>query len=82
MHGRRVPEYDDSLVYDEESDTFRTTHDPDLIEIFSGTNINGQHPDPIGAGSWTWVIVDESGEETTADASADAVTKADEHALA
>ena len=63
-------------------DAFRTTYDPDLAETFPGTDIDGRHLYPIGAGSWTWVIVDESGEETTADASADAVTKADEHALA
>lgn len=77
-----LPEFDDSLVYDEESDAFSTTYDPDLTETFPGTDIDGRHLYPIGAGSWTWVIVDESGEETTADASADAVTKADEHALA
>lgn len=38
-----LPEFDDSLVYDEESDAFRTTYDPDLAETFSGTDIDGRH---------------------------------------
>ena len=76
-----LPEFDDSLVYDEESDAFRTTYDPDLVETFSGTDIDGRRLYPIGAGSWTWIIVDENSEESTADASADAATKVDERAL-
>lgn len=77
-----LPEFDDLLVYDEESDAFSTTYDPDLTETFPGTDIDGRHLYPIGAGSWTWVIVDENSEETTADASADAATKTDKHAPA
>ena len=77
-----LPEFDDSLVYDEKSDAFRTTYDPDLIETFLGTDIDGRHLYPIGAGSWTWVIVDESSEETTADVSVGTATKADKHAPA
>lgn len=30
-----LSELDDSIVYDEETDAFRTTYDPDLTEIFS-----------------------------------------------
>lgn len=55
-----LSEFEDSLVYDEVTDTFITTYDPDAPESFSGTDINGMHFYPIGNGSWTWSILEES----------------------
>ena len=54
-----LPEFDDSLVYDEATDTFATTYDPEAPESFIGTDIDGMHLYPIGSGSWTWKLVDE-----------------------
>lgn len=59
-----LPEFDDGLVYSAEDDTFTTTYDPDLPEVFKGEDVDGMHLYPIGAGSWIWVIVD--GESTPA----------------
>lgn len=53
-----LPEYDDSLVFDEATDTFVTTYDPDTPESFAGIDIDGVHLYPIGNGSWTWSIVE------------------------
>ncbi|EHF02183.1 hypothetical protein HMPREF1008_00889 [Olsenella sp. oral taxon 809 str. F0356] len=58
-----LPEFDDSLVYNPEGDTFTTTYDPDNPEAFSGVDIDGMHLYPIGNGSWTWVIVEEEQSE-------------------
>lgn len=52
-----LPEFDDSLVFDEATDTFTTTYDPDAPESFAGIDIDGMHLYPIGNGSWTWSIV-------------------------
>ena len=59
-----LPEFDDSLVYDEITDTFTTTYDPDAPESFTGIDIDGMRLYPIGNGSWTWTIVDNSAEES------------------
>lgn len=77
-----LPEFDDSLVYDEEADAFRTTYDSDLTETFPGTDIDGRHLYPIGAGSWTWVMVDEPGEESAADARVATAASTNGHAPA
>ena len=53
-----LPEFDDGLKYDEATDTFTTTYDPDAPESFTGVDIDGMHLYPIGSGSWTWSIVD------------------------
>jgi len=58
-----LPEFDESLVYDEATDAFTTTYDPDAPESFTGTDIDGMHLYPIGNGSWTWAIIDGSAEE-------------------
>lgn len=57
-----LPEFDESLVYDEATDAFTTTYDPDAPESFTGTDIDGMHLYPIGNGSWTWAIIDSSAE--------------------
>ena len=54
-----LSEFDDSLVYDEATDTFTTTYDPDAPESFIGTDIDGMHLYPIGNGSWMWSILEE-----------------------
>ena len=59
-----LPEFDDSLVYSAEEDSFTTTYDPDLPEVFKGEDVDGMHLYPVGAGSWIWVIKD--GEATSA----------------
>ena len=60
-----LPEFEDSLVYDETTDTFTTTYACDAPEFFIGTDIDGMHLYPIGNGSWTWAIIDGSAEEPT-----------------
>lgn len=54
-----LSEFDDGLVYDETTDAFTTTYDPDAPESFMGTDIDGMHLYPIGNGSWTWSIVED-----------------------
>lgn len=54
-----LPDFDDGLVFDETTDTFTTTYDPDASESFAGTEIDGMHLYPIGNGSWTWTTVEE-----------------------
>lgn len=51
-------DFNDSLVYDETTDTFTTTYDPDAPKSFAGIDINGMHLYPIGNGSWTWTIAE------------------------
>lgn len=48
-----LTEFDDGFVYDDTTDTFTTTYDPDAPESFTGTDIDGMHLYPIGNGSWT-----------------------------
>lgn len=57
-----LPEFDDGLEYDEVTDTYTTTYDPDALESFTGTDIDGMHFYPFGNGSWTWAIIDSSTE--------------------
>lgn len=57
-------EFDDGLEYDETTDTYNTTYDPDAPESFTGADIDGIHPYPIGNGSWAWTIVGDSAEES------------------
>lgn len=54
-----LPEFDDSLAYDKATNAFTTTYDPDALESFIGTDIDGMHLYPIGNGSWTWSILEE-----------------------
>ena len=53
-----LPELDDGLDYSADTDAFTTRYDPDAIETFTGTDIDGMHLYPIGYGSWTWSIVE------------------------
>lgn len=54
-----LPEFDDGLEYEEATDTFATTYDPDAPELFADIDIDGTHLYPIGNESWTWSIVEE-----------------------
>lgn len=54
-----LPEFDDGLDYSPDTDAFTTRYDPDAIETFAGTDIDGMHLYPIGNGSWTWSIVED-----------------------
>lgn len=55
-----LPEFNDEPIYDEATDTFTTTYDPDAPESFTGTDIDGMHLYPIGNGSWTRSIIEDS----------------------
>ncbi|MDI9590835.1 MAG: hypothetical protein QM302_07360 [Acidobacteriota bacterium] len=54
-----LPDLDDGLDYSADKDAFTTRYyDPDAVETFMGTDIDGMHLYPIGYGSWTWSIVE------------------------
>lgn len=56
--GTWLPEFDDGLVYDAEEDTFTTTYDPDMPEVYQGADVDGMHLYPVGSGSWMWELVE------------------------
>lgn len=75
-----LPEFDDGLVYSPDEDTFTTTYDPEIPEVFRGEDIDGMHLYPVGNGSWTWVIIDQGAAEPEAGPSPDPDDPA-QHAL-
>ena len=54
-----LPDLNDGLDYDAETDSFSTRYDPDIIETSTGIDIDSMHLYPIGNGSWTWTTIEE-----------------------
>ena len=74
VKGMEKPELDDGLDYSVDKDAFTTRYDPDAIETFTGTDIDGMHLYPIGYGSWTWTIVEGVARYNSDDARLDGVS--------